>query len=280
MEKTTESQHESAQRLYDKRAPDYDDSWHPSFAERVIQIAALQKGEKILDLACGTGLVTFEAAAAVGETGAVTGVDVARGMLEQARQKQTVGVASVANVRIYEHDITQLHTLDSIKGQTFDVVTMISALVLLDDPKAAVRQWCDFLKPGGRIVLDVPSPQTLIVGMLLERTAKRLGIKLPYNRSWVKNVDSLPNILKAAGFFVEKVVSVEPSGTGQRHFKIADADAKFDKDIEGETMKILARGEVKEKARVIFKDEWAKAAVDGELKAEDIVWVVIARKPL
>jgi len=169
----------------------------------------------VLDSACGTGLVTFEAAAAVGDEGIVIAIDVAPKMLEQARLKQTKNlVPTVSDVHIYQHDITQLFMLDSIKGHTFDVITLASALVLLDKPAAAVRQWNSFLKPGGRIVLDVLPPENLIVGMLLERTAIRLGIKLPYNRSWVKDVESLPSMLEAAGFVVEKVVPVEQLGQG------------------------------------------------------------------
>ena len=62
---------------------DEGDERHPPLATELIRRSKLQKGWKVLDLACGTGLVTFMAAAAVGPEGFVTGVDISPGMIRQ-----------------------------------------------------------------------------------------------------------------------------------------------------------------------------------------------------
>src|ERR1700760_1203231 len=139
-----ESQPQAAQRMYGRRAKNYNDSWHPSFAKYVVQYLAPQPGSHILDLACGTGLVSLEAARVVGPNGSVTGVDITDGMLAVAYEsleelkKEEI---PIGNVQFFKHDITDLDSLESIKGKTFDGITCASALVLLDSPVEAIRLW-------------------------------------------------------------------------------------------------------------------------------------------
>lgn len=81
-------QAQDAQDLYDTRAPQYDNSWHPRFSRHMIELAELRPGETVLDLACGTGLATFSASVAVGPEGCVVGVDISKGMLAEAEAKR------------------------------------------------------------------------------------------------------------------------------------------------------------------------------------------------
>ena len=54
-------------------------------AQELVTLAALQPGERVLDVACGTGVVARQAAQAVGTTGQVVGLDINDGMLQVAR---------------------------------------------------------------------------------------------------------------------------------------------------------------------------------------------------
>ena len=54
-------------------------------AQDLVALAALQPGARVLDVACGTGVVARQAAQVVGTTGQVTGLDVNEGMLRVAR---------------------------------------------------------------------------------------------------------------------------------------------------------------------------------------------------
>ena len=136
-------------------------------------------------LACGTGLVSFAAARAVGLTGSVTGVDISDGMLDMAKQeleKFKAGGSDRAvcqNIRFFNHSITDLSSLEAIRGQKFDAITCASALVLLDHPFLAVNSWTEFLRPGGALVTDAIHPRNLIGGVALERTCARLGVQAP-----------------------------------------------------------------------------------------------------
>jgi len=72
---------------WDKAVDEYEPSWKQQLqpAHRyLLQMTALRPGERVLDVACGTGLVTLQAAAQVGTTGSVVGTDIADKMLSRA----------------------------------------------------------------------------------------------------------------------------------------------------------------------------------------------------
>ena len=90
----------------------------------------LHPGASLLDLACGTGLLTIPAKSIVGTHGRVVGVDMSNGMLDMARQKSR---EQSLDVEWYEHDVSDFTTLDLGAGE-FDLITCASALILLPSP--------------------------------------------------------------------------------------------------------------------------------------------------
>lgn len=64
---------------------DKDNKRHPKLAVELVQRAELRRGWSVLDLACGTGFVTFLAADIVGATGAVAGIDLSPVMIQQVK---------------------------------------------------------------------------------------------------------------------------------------------------------------------------------------------------
>lgn len=64
---------------------DKDNKRHPQLAVELVQRADLQHGWSVLDLACGTGFVTFLAAEKVGASGAVAGIDLSSVMIQQVK---------------------------------------------------------------------------------------------------------------------------------------------------------------------------------------------------
>ena len=278
---TKETQAESAQRLYDPRGPIYEDSWHPSFVANIVKFSNIQPGQRVLDLACGTGLVTFLSSVVVGPTGEVVGVDISPGMLAQAKVKKERESNDFSNVRLYQHDITNLKDIPEIREDSFDFVICASALVLLEDPQAAVNSWSKYLKRGGKLITDASHPHNQIDGMVIERVGLRLGMRVPYNRSWVKDEESLPQLLSAAGLEVEKCIPMPQNGTGTTFYELSDADNVFvSKVIFSEAAKHLGAADVRDKARRLFKEEWLKVADDNDKIAEvDCVYVAMAKKP-
>ena len=98
-----------------------------------------QPGERILDIACGTGT----SSSALTRTGAtVVGVDFSPGMLGEARRKH-------ASVEFVEGDAMKLPFV----SDEFDAVTISFGLRNITDPKAALDEMYRVLKPGGRLVI-------------------------------------------------------------------------------------------------------------------------------
>lgn len=284
-----------AKHLYDERAVHYDDSWHPRFARHIVELAKLRPGEHVLDLACGTGLVSYLASEAVGFSGSVTGVDISNGMLAQAREKKTRRAG--ANVDFYQHSITELASLPAVAGRKFDAITCASALVLLEHPADALKEWTSYLKSGGRLLTDVTHPQSQISFITLERVGHTLGRPLPFYRTPFRHPDDLRTIMEAAGLkdIEMKIISQNTiSGTEdlkdyvtdlynpriEHVFEIEDADRLFEKYVTGWSASNLASEHIRDKARQLFREEWKKLAdAQGKIKEVDAVFVGIGFKP-
>ena len=273
----TERQADSAVLFYEGRSANYDFTWHPSFAQRFCDHLNISSGQHVLDLACGTGLLTFLEANRVGPTGRVVGVDITPGMLSNAQAKKQAAGDKYTNVELYKGDILNLDVIEGVKGQKFDLITLASALVLLPDPHAAVEYWTSYLKPGGVIATDSTHPRNLVSGIVLERTARRLGLPVPYNRTWS---ESLKEVLESAGLEVEQVVTIEnQAGYGIRlHDQAMWEDHFVEKIIMGDTLRIFADNNIRRQAHGVFKEEWDKLADSGRVEEIDSVFLGIARK--
>lgn len=119
------------------------------FSVELLSAAALQPGEAVLDVACGTGLVTRLAAAAVGPAGSIAGVDVAPDMIHAAAAVEQLEGAPIE----WRHaDAASLPFQD----QSFDVVLCQMGLMFIEDKSAAVAEMLRVLVPGGRVVVNTP----------------------------------------------------------------------------------------------------------------------------
>ncbi|EMC97088.1 hypothetical protein BAUCODRAFT_32834 [Baudoinia panamericana UAMH 10762] len=289
------NQPSDARRLYDDRAIRYDNSWHPRFARHMVELARIHSGERVLDLACGTGLVTYPAANAVGPTGSVVAVDISTGMLAQAKAKQADHKHE--NVQLLQHSVTDLQSLLQLQGETFDVITCVSALVLLERPYEAVKQWATFLTRGGRMIVDVTHPESQISLITFERVGRKLGRPVPFYRVPFQSPDDARRLLEdGAGLrnvVVHSVSQMDIEGRDdlqaylsdiqhpriEQAFTIGDADRLFDKHITDWAAQSLANDDIKQKARAVFREEWVKLAdASGQIREVDEVFVAIGWK--
>jgi ubiquinone/menaquinone biosynthesis C-methylase UbiE len=273
-------QADDAIKFYDSRAVNYDGTWHDDFTSRFISHIDVQPGQHILDLACGTGLLTFLEADAVGPSGQVIGVDVTPSMLGVANFKKRKAGDQYSNVTYLKGDVLQLEEIEALRGKAFDIITVASALVLFPDPKVAIEHWSQFLKPGGFIALDATHPRNLVAGMVLERVARRLELPIPYNRSWSKSESTLKDLLESAGLEVEKVITVDnQAGYGRRFYEMEQWDDFFVENvIVKDVTRTFANNDIRRKAQGVFKDEWGKLAIDGKVEEVDSVFFAVARK--
>lgn len=127
-------------------------------AADLVEVAALEPGERVLDVACGTGVVARLAAEKVGATGAVTGLDANPGMLAVARSV----VASGPAISWCESDAQAT----SLPDAAHDAALCQMGLQFFADKSAALREMRRVLAPGGRLVANVPGPTPRIFGIL------------------------------------------------------------------------------------------------------------------
>jgi len=119
------------------------DSMLAPFGRRLLTAAALRPGERVLDVGCGNGAVSVEAACTVGGNGHVTGLDLSAPMLEVAKRRAEERQVEVAFVR----DDAQTASFD----QPFDVVLSRFGVMFFDDPTAAFTNLAKATRPGGRL---------------------------------------------------------------------------------------------------------------------------------
>jgi SAM-dependent methyltransferase len=113
------------------------------FGNRLLREAALQPGERVLDVGCGNGAVSLEAARTVGPGGRVTGLDLSAPMLGVARRR--------AEEQGVDVDFVQRDAQTSSFDQSFDAVVSRFGVMFFDDPKGAFANLAKAARPGGRL---------------------------------------------------------------------------------------------------------------------------------
>ena len=198
--------------FFDRIAPSYD-SWaggqHERVAARLVDVAAPQKGEQVLDVGTGTGLVAHLVAPRV-SPGSVIGIDLSDNMLALARSKKSKNVQflGMAAERLV------------FKPETFDLVTMGEALAYLSDPADALAEAHRVLRPGGRLAvsnqrrsLSTRAQDLFFQG--LAPLARRHYLSLPRyssDRARFGEPNVLPELLNASGFEVTRVTEMVTGG--------------------------------------------------------------------
>jgi arsenite methyltransferase len=120
--------------------------------DRVLLGAGIARGDVVLDVGCGDGLIGFGALPLVDEAGQVVFVDPSEELLERCRQ-----IASQLAVSDRCRFVrTPAETLNVIDDSSVDVVTTRSVLIYVDDKAAAFAAFHRVLKPGGRVSLFEP----------------------------------------------------------------------------------------------------------------------------
>ena len=132
-------------------------------AAKLVKRAEVRPGQRVLDVACGTGVVSVTAA----RLGAnVTGIDLTPGLLDRAREN--AGIAKV-EVDWHEGDVEKLPFGDA----TFDVVLSEFGHIFAPRPEVAIGEMLRALKPGGTIAFSTWPPE-LFVGRMFALTASYL----------------------------------------------------------------------------------------------------------
>lgn len=255
--------------------------------------------------------MTYTAADAVGLDGVVVGIDVSEGMLEVARRKTHAQAQSKsgpgpgsgtgadgggavqgrnrarknhAPITWIQADIASdlssrekaVRDVVSQRGG-FDLITCCSAFILLEDRCHCLARWNKMLKPGGRIVLDVPTEDASLARLWFHDLRLALGVASVLDVGWVHGVGSLENVVRKAGLKVQKSwrtrswVPEEPLGRGER-------DGVFERNVSRDKA-FADRWGLRR-----LRDEWERVwdgavGEDGRLWNGYALYVVVGKKP-
>ena len=137
---------------WDKASQCYEIFWQKQLQpaqDKLLQMAQLQPGEIIIDIACGTGLVSFAAAEKVGTNGLVLATDISDKMVEKSIA--TAKERNLTNMKFQRMDAENLDTADAM----YDSALCALGLMYLPDPLKGLKEMYRVLKPGGRAVAAV-----------------------------------------------------------------------------------------------------------------------------
>ena len=157
-------------------------------------------GDRILDIGCGTGLLTLELARAVGDKGYILGIDPSQDMRNPALER----CAGFSNVEVMEGAANQL----PVEAETFDKALSLQVFEYLDDIPGAVAEINRVLREDGRIVIGDIHWDSLI--WFSENKSRMAKMITAWDRHLVERrvPEILPGILMQNGFKIDAVQPV------------------------------------------------------------------------
>jgi demethylmenaquinone methyltransferase / 2-methoxy-6-polyprenyl-1,4-benzoquinol methylase len=200
---------------------------HRMWKRQAMALCALRPGERVLDVATGTGDLALVEEAAVGPEGQVVGVDSCVAMLEVARGRQR------GAIDFQEGDAMDLRFPDA----SFDVVTIGFGLRNVAERGQALREFRRVLRPGGRLmVLDFSTPTSKMLKAVHDLfyfgVMPKVGWAFAWHRdahlytsdsirTWLSR-DELSKAMLEAGFVDARYVSLS-TGFATVHFGVRAA---------------------------------------------------------
>lgn len=161
-----------------------------NYARAVERIAKhLGPDDRVLDFACGPGVVALRIAPSVKE---VHAIDTSAGMIDVGAKRALE--SEVPNVRFARKSIFD----ESLGSETYDVVLAFNILHLLEDPRAAVRRASELLKPAGLLISSTPCVRE--AGPVLRSLMSLVGKILPLSYLRRFTIADVEELILSGGF--------------------------------------------------------------------------------
>ena len=207
------------EKFYDAGAGGYDRAFgHVSreFVPRLLAAARLAPGQRVLDIATGTGIAAEMAAEAVGPSGHVVAADISRPMLDSARER----LGGLANTSLAVEDGQALTMPDG----SFDAVLCSMALMLFPDPARGLAEFRRVLREGGRAAVSVnTTPERAFV----TRTNVAIGRHVPSRAEAAARYFSLGDPARLRGLFEAAGFREVETAVEERRYAFPSFDAYF-----------------------------------------------------
>lgn len=247
-----------------------------TFGDMVLSAVALAPGERVLDVGCGCGATTLQAAATVAP-GEAVGADLSVPML--ARAREDAAAAGLTNATFVEAD-AQVHPFEPA---SFDAVISRFGVMFFNDPVAAFRNLRSASRPGGR--LSFVCWQPMIANQWLVVPGAALAEIVPFpdlggpdapGMFAFSDADRVRGILSDAGWSAIEVAGVEtPIPVGGKG-TLDDAVDFLRTGSLGRTMLAGADEDTLARAEAAVRDAMAPFVTDDGVLLGAAVWLVRA----
>lgn len=234
----------------------------------LIERAKLQPGERVLDVACGTGIVARIASEKVGNTGYVAGLDINPGMISVARK------VSPYSIEWFESGAEDIPAGDN----TFDVVLCQISMQFVADKLKVLKEMYRVLNSGGRLIISSPGKMSQIY-VILKRSLEE--IINPESAAFVTKVFSFHNteevkqLLTRSGY---KDISVTKY---EKTFKLPASKDFLWQYINSTPLSAITAGSdesILTKLENSILSSWSELEVEGKLTDKLSIMVANAKK--
>ena len=248
-----------------------------SVSERMLDLACLQPGMRVLDVASGMGEPSLRAAQRVGPSGFVLGTDLVDGMLEVARE--TARAQGLSNIEFRAADAETLE----LPEQSFDAATVRWALMYMPRPERALERMGWALRPSGRLVCACwGGPEQVEYASLPRRTLARFRPPPPIDPEApsvfrFSDPERLRPLLTRSGFTVEHVESM--------HVPVMEAEdgagvVRWIRGFGGPVAKLVE--ELPPETQRAWEEEVIRECepyrTGGKVQLGGVTWLLVARK--
>jgi ubiquinone/menaquinone biosynthesis C-methylase UbiE len=226
------------------------------FAEQLVSRVAPNRGDRVIDVACGTGIVARVARERLGPQARIVGVDVAPAMLAVARSVDPT-------IEWREGNAIAL----PVNGaEDFTVLTCHQGLQFMPDKPAAIREMRRVLAPGGRLAIATWRSLEDIPGVVeLNAVAERHVGPIIDSRHSFGDANGLRSLLVDAGFSDANVATIahDVQFADGALFARLNAMAVIGMSEKGKAMSESERGELAGRIAGESQDVIAKATKNG-----------------
>jgi ubiquinone/menaquinone biosynthesis C-methylase UbiE len=195
--------------LWDKQASGYDSRTLTMFEDAYAQSikrtrAALAPGDRVLEIGCGTGILTLGIAS---EVESVIGTDISPEMIAVARRKAEA--QDVDNVTFRVADGYEL----PFEAASFDAVLIFNTLHVVKEPETLLGEARRLLKPGGPLITATdcyaePVPLRIKLMLVAQTLLKWVGV-IAFMRNYRRS--ELRRLIERQGFTIEEMAVLHPA---------------------------------------------------------------------
>jgi len=183
---------------WDRTAAFYGQAGPPIFsisAQRLLELMSLEPGDRLLDVACGTGAVAIPAAKQVGPSGQVTATDYSPGMVAEAeKEAKKHGLSNITCACMEAQNL-------EFPADSFDALTCGFSLFFFPDMRRALAEMARVLVPEGKLGLSLWGKGAIVPQWpILGETIKEHGLRpvVPNPIAW--RPEDIEALLTSAGF--------------------------------------------------------------------------------